>query len=348
MAAKSTKSSGMTYDALRRQIKEGNMGGTFLFYGEETYLRDIALADMQKALIPPGMESFNLHLLGSDCTLESLSQAVNALPMLCDHMMIVVKDFDLYKQNEAAQQKLIALLEDVPDYCTLIFVYDTLAYKADARKKIHNVLKKNANAVEFALNDASRLVPWVRRHFQSGGKDISQNDAQYLLFRVGMQMSVLLGEINKLALFARGDTVTRQEIDQVVIPCLEAEAFQLAETVCKGKRAEAFDLLDRLFSLRQEPIAIVGAMGWQLRRIYTAALVIKKKGTGDMLTQLIPSMQAYSARMTMQLAQNTSPDWCRRALQCCAEADFALKNSGGEPRAIMEELLLRLMGGVKA
>lgn len=347
MAGKAAKPKGISYDDLRKKIKSGDMGGAFIFIGEETYLRDRALEDIRTLLIPKGAESFNVHIIDSAGGMEAVAQAVNSLPMLCEHILVIVKDFDLYKLPEQAQTRLSELLEDVPPYCTLIFVYDTIPYKTDARRKISGVLKKCAVTVDFALNDASRLTPWVRKHFESTGKTISPQNVQYLLFRVGLQMSALLGEIGKLAAYAKGSEITKEDIDAVVIPSLEAEAFELAQVICQGKRAEAFDLLDRLFSLRQEPIAVLGAVSWQMRRLYAASLVAAQRGGADKLAGLIPGMQPYSAKMTMQLAGRVTVPWCRRAVKLCSEVDFALKNTGGEPQALMEELVLQLSRGIK-
>lgn len=56
--------------------------------------------------------------------------------------LIVVQDYDLFKAPEGERKAITQLLEDLPEYCCLVFVYDTLAYKRDARmKKLAGVLQ---------------------------------------------------------------------------------------------------------------------------------------------------------------------------------------------------------------
>ena len=49
--------------------------------------------------------------------------------MMAERTLIVVTDWDIYKLNEDQRERFIALLEDLPEYCCIVFVYDTVAYK---------------------------------------------------------------------------------------------------------------------------------------------------------------------------------------------------------------------------
>ena len=89
------------------------------------------------------MESFNYHrLAGKTLTAQRLAETVDALPMMSPRTLIVVQDYDLFKAPEGERKAITQLLEDLPEYCCLVFVYDTLAYKRDARmKKLAGVLQ---------------------------------------------------------------------------------------------------------------------------------------------------------------------------------------------------------------
>lgn len=336
-----------TYEDLRADMKAGRLGGAYVFHGEEAYLRERTLEEIQRILIAPGTEPFNLRTLEDGATGEEIVQAVDSVPMLGRHTLVIVRDLDLYKLDEATQEKITALLGDFPEFCVLIFVYDAIPYKTDARRKIHTVLNKNVKVINFSYNKSSKLVPWVRRHFRDGKKDISSSDAEYLIFRVGSSMSVLLGEIEKLIAYSRSGIVTRADIDAVIVPSLEAESFDLARNLCEGKYAQTFELLDKLFSLREEPGMILGALGWQLRRFYLASAAVQAGGGVKEMRSRCAGMSEYSARMFMKTASHLSPAWCRSALKLCAAADYDLKNSSGDERGVLETLFIRLAGEKK-
>ncbi|MFQ6976043.1 MAG: hypothetical protein ACLRSD_02760 [Oscillibacter sp.] len=51
------------------------------------------------------------------------------MPMMAERTLVVVTDCDLFKLPEEQRTALIALLNDFPPYCCLVFVYDLIEYK---------------------------------------------------------------------------------------------------------------------------------------------------------------------------------------------------------------------------
>ena len=63
MAVKKKSGDDAGYKKFRADLAAGNLGNVYLFYGEETYLREFYLAEVKKQLVPPGFEAFNFHRL---------------------------------------------------------------------------------------------------------------------------------------------------------------------------------------------------------------------------------------------------------------------------------------------
>ena len=149
MAARTTKKSGAALERLRADLKAGSPANVYIrrqrqmcirdryiFYGEETYLRDRYLEELRQLLVPAGFEEFNYHRLpGKGLTVQDLTETVEAMPMMAQHTLVVVTDMDLFRLDEGQRGLLIELLGDFPEYCTLVFVYDVLAYKRDGKMK---------------------------------------------------------------------------------------------------------------------------------------------------------------------------------------------------------------------
>lgn len=110
------------FTRLKADLKAEQMQNVYIFYGEETYLRARYLQQVRQLLIPAGFEEFNdHHLSGKGLTVQALSEVVEAMPMMAQHTLVTVEDMDLFKLDESQRNALIALLEDFPEYCTLIF-----------------------------------------------------------------------------------------------------------------------------------------------------------------------------------------------------------------------------------
>ena len=252
------------------------MGRAYSPYGEESDLREYYLGEQRKKLVPAGFEEFNYHRLeGKDLTVQALTEMAEAMPMLSERTLIVVTDFDIFKLGEEQREKLIALLEDIPPYCCLVFVYDTVAYKPNkTMKKLCKAIGDHVQAVEFRAQDSNDLIAWIARRFRALDKEIDRQTAEYLIFTCGGLMTGLVPEISKIAAYAKGKAITQKDIDDVADPVLSAEVFKLSDAVLQGNYDLAASILGDLLKMQTEPIMILAALGRQLRRIYTARLAI--------------------------------------------------------------------------
>ena len=62
---------------LKSDLKEQTIRPVYVFYGEETYLREYYLDQLRRALIPAGFEEFNYHKLeGKSLTVQALGDIV--------------------------------------------------------------------------------------------------------------------------------------------------------------------------------------------------------------------------------------------------------------------------------
>ncbi|MGN0965147.1 MAG: DNA polymerase III subunit delta, partial [Dysosmobacter sp.] len=188
-AKKTTKASKAdeSFQKLKADLSAGTVGNAYIFYGEESYLREYYLGELRKKLVPAGFEEFNYHALeGKDTTVQALGEMAEAMPMLSERTLLTVTDMDLFKLPEEQRERLMALLEDIPPYCCIVFVYDTIEYKPNrTMKKLCAALGKYVQAVEFRPQDSSDLVPWIMRRFRALDKDIDRQTAEYLIFTCG-------------------------------------------------------------------------------------------------------------------------------------------------------------------
>jgi len=345
MPPKKKSSDNQTYRALKQDITAGSIGQLYLFHGEEAYLRDYYLEQMKKALLPDGLESFNYHTIdGKSCTPQRLLELVDKLPMMSQRTMIVVSDYDLFKAGEEERGLMAELFCDLPPYCCLVFVYDIIEYKSDARmKKLTAAIQKNGSVVEFQRQSQGDLTDWIRRRFKAHQLSIDPHDAQYLIFLCGDLMHGLISEVEKIAAYAKGSRVTRADIDAVAIPQLDAVVFQMTDALTQKEFDKAAAVLGDLFHMQQAPIMIVSVLGKHFRQLLSARLAFDAGKDAAYLMQLWGMRSSYPATKLMSAARKFGPQWCRQAVRRCAETDLAMKSvSGTESRELLISLLLEL------
>ena len=79
--AKKTPKASEAFQKLKNDLAAGRAENAYIFYGEETYLREYYLKELRRKLIPAGFEEFNYHTLeGKDLTAETLAETAEAAP----------------------------------------------------------------------------------------------------------------------------------------------------------------------------------------------------------------------------------------------------------------------------
>lgn len=331
---------------LKADLKEGTLGCAYIFCGEESYLREYYLEEVRKQLIPAGFEEFNYHRMeGKGLTVQALAEMAEAMPMMAERTLLVVTDLDLFKLDEEQREKLIAFLGDLPSYCCVIFVYDTLEYKPNrTMKKLAKAVAEHVETVEFKAQDSSDLAAWIARRFKALGKGIDRQTAEYLIFTCGGLMTGLVPEIQKIGAYAKGPVITQKDIDAVADPVLSAEVFKLSDAVLQGDYDRAASILGDLLKLQTEPILILAALGSQLRRIYTARMAIDSGKDKYWLMELWEMKSDYPAKLLLSAAKKTTAAWCADAVTMCQVLDRRMKSEKGIDAAGELKLLLVRLG----
>ncbi|MGM9588952.1 MAG: DNA polymerase III subunit delta [Faecousia sp.] len=340
MAKKQEKNTGL--QDLKQQIKNKDLGRLYFFHGEETFLLNHYLNQMKKQLLDPVTESFNYHRLTTETfDIRCFADAVENLPMMAESTFVQVDDIDLFKMNEGDRAAMAEILGDIPDYCTVVFTYLTVAWKPDKRfTKLWDAVCRGCD-VEFAKQDQRDLVAWITRHFAAHKKRISSDLCVYLIDITGGTMTALSGEIDKICAYSGADEIRKSDIDAVTEPVLDAVVFQMTDALSVGQYAEALLKLQQLLKMQEEPIFILGAVGAHFRKI-AAARILMDNGKNSATLQKLYGIPDYPARKTMEAARRFQPEFCRKAAELVLETDYQMKTSFDDKERLLELLILRL------
>lgn len=328
--------------AFEAQLKEKTLGSLYVFHGEEAYLRDEYLKQMRSILLPAGAEAFNLKVLeGKELDVPTILATADCFPMMAERTLVLVKDFDLFKAPEAQQKALLDYFADLPEYLCLVFVYDLIPFKADARTKLSAALKEHGLVVEFTHQDQKRLMNWIARHFKATGHTIDTKTAEYLVFLCGDLMQNLASEIDKIGAYAKDTRITREDIDAVAAPQLDAVVFQITNYMSVKNYDKALSTLSDLFHMQVVPQMILGTLARHFRQLYSARVALEERHSGDELAALW-KMSPFAAEKLMAEARRVTLPWCKDALEKIRLADQRSKSTGTAATDVLTELVLSL------
>ena len=328
---------------LKTAIKERTPDRLYFFHGEETFLLHHYLEQLKKILLDDLTESFNFHKLTSETfDIRSFADAVENLPMMAESTLVWVDDVDIFKLNESDREKMTEIISDIPDYCTVVFTFITVAWKPDGRqKKFSDAIRKNGVVVEFAKQDLRDLVPWVTRHFAANKKRITPDLCAYLIEITGGTMTTLAGEISKICAFSGSEDICKHDIDAVTEPVLDAVVFQMTDMLGQKEYGAALLKLQQLLKMQQKPTQILGAIGGHFRRMSTARTLLDHGKQSTELMRLY-GIGDYAARKTMSAAGKFSHGFYSRVSELILETDIALKTSYDDAERLLEVLLVQI------
>lgn len=328
---------------LKAAIKEKKLGRLYFFHGEEGFLRNHYLSQMKKILVDELTESFNYHKLTKETfDLRTFADAVESLPMMAETTFVVVDDIDIFKFNEDEREKLIAVLCDIPAYCTVVFLYESVTWNPDKRlKKLYEAVQNFGTEVEFAKQEYRDLINWITRHFAANKKQITPDLCSYLIDITDGTMTSLAGEISKICAYSEADRIVKSDIDAVTEPVLDAVVFEMTNLMASGKYPAALMKLQQLLKMQEEPISLLGMIGRQFRQISTTRILIDNgKGVADVMR--LCGVREYPAKKLMESARRFSVDFCEKASGLILETDYGMKTSLDEPERLLEVLVMEL------
>jgi len=333
----------MGFPELKAALKARNPQRLYFFYGEEMFLLRYYLEQLKKQRIDELTESFNYHRLTAETfDVQSFMDAVENLPMMAEYTMVQVDDIDLFKLPESDRNKIAEIISDIPDYCCVVFTYETVLWKPDKRlKKLWDAVSKYGTPVEFAKQEQRDLVAWITRHFAAKNKRIASNLCVYLIEITGGTMTALSGEIDKICAYSGADEIKKSDIDAVTEPVLDAVVFQMTDFLGQGNFSAALLKLNQLLKMQQEPLSILGAVGAHFRKVSTARVLIDNGKNAAELAKLY-GISEYPARKAMETARKFSPEFCRKCSQLILETDYRMKTSFDTPERLLEMLILQL------
>ena len=329
---------------LKTQIKEGSPERLYFFYGEELFLLHYYLDKLRSAIIDELTESFNFHKLNNEnFDIRDFADMVENLPMMAERTMVVVDDIDIFRLLDSDREKMVEIMSDIPEYCTVVFTFETVEWKPDKRiTKLYNVVKQYGTEIEFAKQSQRDLITWVTRHFSANHKKISPDLCAYLIEITGGTMTALASEISKICAFSGSDQIVKEDIDAVTEPVLDAVVFQMLDALSQGKNSEALKKLQQLLKMQEEPLSILGSIGGHYRRLSGAKLLLDNgKNYADYM-RLYHVSSEFVAKKTMSAARACSVRFLTSVSALVLQTDRDIKTSLDAPDRLLELLVLRL------
>ncbi len=256
---------------LKREIAENGISGAYLFYGEELYLRDIYIDKIKEVIPEDGFEEFNLISLdGKTSDLETMADAIESYPMMSEKKLVVVRDSGIFKKAREEEQKFwTEELKNLPDYCVLLFIEDSV----DKRSSLYKTISKNGSAVEFAYLKPYELTAWVQGEVLKAKKKMSKNVIEYFVSLCPDGLISMKNELDKLLSLAT-EEISEYDVKRMVSKSLNVQVFDLSDCIMEKNTDKAFAILEDLKTARESAFTVLYLLNSMFDKMLLSKLML--------------------------------------------------------------------------
>ena len=340
---------------LRTQLENGTLASLYLLVGEEKLILKRAARRLIVRASGDSFPEFNRNELSGESPVERIADAAAALPFFAPHKCVAVADLDPEALPAQEMDKLLDLLDDLPETTTLVLYYPTLNIppKSAKWKKLMDRGGKAGLTVSFARREPAELRRTILKAAEKQGCVMEKNAADRLQEYCGPDLNMLLNETNKLCAYVLGQgegRVTPRTVEALTPKTTETATFAMVKALTAGNAQEAYTLLDEIFWQDPEPVSVLGAMSTAFIDMYRVRAALDSGLTAGAAGEYAPEYKKFSFRLrnAERSIRRTPASVLARCLDLLLEADLSIKGSRMDSRLVIEALMVRLMEAMHA
>lgn len=261
---------------------------------------------------------------------ETIVSACNSYSLFGDGPFVLVRNLDAW--NAAQKARVLDYLQNPSPETDLVM----LGEKLGAREKLLAAVKKTGEVHDFKQPTGKALAKWAVGHAKDLGLELPEDVAGELVARCSDDKVRVMGEIEKLALYAEG-TVTLEDLEALVRPDLQSNIFRFVDALGAGDRSEALELLEALLATGEPPLRIVYMVRRQFRLLARARSLFEGGASRPEVASAL-KVPPFVAKKLEEQARRINEGDLERALALTLDLEGGLK--GGSDLA--DELQVEL------
>ena len=325
-----------TPQTVRKQLAAGKPDPVYLIVGDDEAEMSRLSADVS-ALVEDELRAFNLERLYAGeraAAPAAIVESARTFPMMGDRRVVVVlraeKLLKPKRRGKADEEDggegeepagdidlLEAYVKNPEPRTTLVFV----AADVDRARRLYKAIHKHATIVEcwglkggrdvrVDLRQVARTAETlVKQAVADAGQQIDPVAARLVAERAGTDIATLRGDVDRLLLYAAGKPkIDLTDVQEVVSAETAQDDWAVTTAIQRGNTAEALRQIGLALESGGVSYKILGQLGWFVR-----------EKLPEIDSRRVPG-----------------------AIEALFRTDLELKSSGGDPRVLLERLVVEL------
>ena len=340
----------MTSAELKDDIKFG-LGGIYLFFGEEEYMKQHYLAEIRKTVLGDDEDALFNHkkISCAELDLEKITDAMTTASLsffaesktLCELHEI---SFGALKESEwkalleifaGASEDVITVIYTVPGEIEEGFL------PKNPSKEIKR-LSEYVKPVHFPREGEMKLAKWTSKHFASEKLSYESGVCEQMVAQCGRDMFVLANEIEKICAYVKyngGTQITLEDVKKVCCRNLEINAFDFSNALLNQETDRALEIIADMKLKKEKPLYILSSVLKVITDLYTVKTLVDC-GYNDTEISKQLKLHEYKVSLYRKSSQKRSAARLKKLIRFCTETDMKLKMSSLDDYTELDKLVI--------
>ncbi|HSJ12061.1 MAG TPA: DNA polymerase III subunit delta [Gillisia sp.] len=323
-------------------IKKGEVKPIYFLMGEEPYYIDKIADYIEESILTEEEKGFNqMVLYGRDTSIEDIISHARRYPMMAERQVLIVKEAqDLSRTIE----KLETYAENPQPTTTIVFCYKYK--KIDKRKKLYKAVSKTGVMFEGKRLYENQVADWIQKTLKSRDYQIAPKAAQMLVEFLGIDLSKIDNELQKLQLIVpKGAMITPEIIEENIGISKDFNNFELRKAIGIKDELKAHQIIN-YFSQnpKDNPMVVTVSLlyGYFSQILQYHGLTDQSQTNVAKVLKVSP----FFVKDYIAAARNYPMKKASHAIEYLRDADVKGKGVGAAnvpPGDLLKELLVKIM-----
>lgn len=330
-----------------RHIKTAEPSCVYFIFGDENYTKSLYVDRISAKAVSSELREFNYNKFdGRTASIDEISDACEALPLMSDYRCVIVEDLDVEKMPSQEYQKLKEMLKNPSDSTVLIFVAQSVEVnerRSQRYKTFIDTISKKGVAAKLNRRSTKDLIKFIRSKAQKSGSAISDNAAVYLIGRCSEDMMNISNELEKLCAYCKEREITKDDIDKCGMVDINANIFDISKAMVRGDYNTTMKRLRELIEINEEPISILAVLSSAFVDMYRAKTAVAAAvPQSEIVNDFKYKGKEFRVRNAVGDSRSFSAADLRRTIIMLAETDMKLKSTRLDKTILLEQTVTKI------
>lgn len=324
---------------LENSIKRGVISNVYLIYGDQEYLKDLAVKKLTDYLLSGDNKDFNYDLFTDPVNYYQLVGSAEQIPVFSEKRLVVAKSQNLFNDNnEIGEEEMVSYLNQPNPGTCLVFV----TTKIDARRKVIKLIKEKGEILRITSPKANQLTGWVEKQARYRGKKITPQAIEMLIAAVEDNLLLLEQEVEKASVFCTEGTIDVEHVGQTASNSARLNVFKITELVAERKAVAAVKLYQNMVIIGEYPVKILALLGSSFRQMLRAKLLLNQTHLNSLELSKELKVANFVAKKILAQQRHFDQFQLEEALKIIKNTDFLIKTGQRDQMIAVEMAIYQL------